>query len=191
MILPNSSLSRFLDNIPELPHFISIPCAVVNWIFRRIHTNLHDSSIPERMNSGDTGCEGGNCIYYNARVDLLKRTGHMLNSASQKLLYHSDRCHYHDELKSLGVLGPPSRFVVIPFIALCVYNMFITVSVSSPDSVYLINLETTNESDSFSVNNNIVASSNAVIYTQTSQNTSNNQDSEQEATLHLRKQDLK
>ncbi|ELU11129.1 hypothetical protein CAPTEDRAFT_209425 [Capitella teleta] len=52
---------------------------------------------------------------------------------------------------------------------------------SSPDSVYLINLETTNESDSFSVNNNIVASSNAVIYTQTSQNTSNNQDSEQEA----------
>ncbi|ELU15678.1 hypothetical protein CAPTEDRAFT_205092 [Capitella teleta] len=62
---------------------------------------------------------------------------------------------------------------------------------SSPDSVYSINLETTNESDSFQVNNNIVASSNAVIYTQTSQNTSNNQDSEQETTLHLRKQDLK
>ncbi|ELU14443.1 hypothetical protein CAPTEDRAFT_210899 [Capitella teleta] len=51
--------------------------------------------------------------------------------------------------------------------------------VSSPDSVYSINLETTNESDSFPVNNNIVASSNAVIYTQTSQNTSNNQEKEQ------------
>ncbi|ELU14474.1 hypothetical protein CAPTEDRAFT_210929 [Capitella teleta] len=89
-----------------------------NWGSVRIHTNLHDSSIPERMNSGDTGCEGGNCIYYNARVDLLKRTGHMLNSASQKLLYHSDRCHYHDELKSIGVLGPPSSF----FTLFCLFN---------------------------------------------------------------------